>query len=53
MHSTVGIVPDLDSVCRYLAQIETDNIRILPTIKRVQIGLYRKIKTDKEKALYW
>jgi hypothetical protein len=22
MHYTVGIVPDLDNVCRYLAQIE-------------------------------
>jgi hypothetical protein len=40
----------LDEVFKYLTKVGEDNLRVLPLIKRVQIGLYRKIRENKNKV---
>ena len=50
INSTVRIQPEVESVYKYLVETEEEEIRVLPILTRIQIGLYRLIRKDTNKV---
>ena len=44
------IQPEVESVYKYLVETEEEEIRVLPILTRIQIGLYRLIRKDTNKV---